>query len=98
MRLKRDNSNLPIDEQVKKLKLKIKYSLIFGFIWNACVIVLALILIILTPLWDFGVGCLITVPMSLGLGGILQTKVYKEKIKKLEEQKVEIELQEKLNR
>lgn len=96
MRLKRDYSHLPIDEQIKKLKRNIKFYFIFSFVWSAFVITLSVIIIVFTQEWEIGVGFLCTIPVSIFFGGIMQTKHDKEKIKELEEQRTESELQEKV--
>lgn len=92
MRIKRDYSHLPIDEQISKLKRNIKFYYIFGIIFNVCVAILSVILIFFTPEVKFGIGCLATIPISLLCGVYMQTKDAKEKITKLERQKMESEL------
>ena len=91
MRLKRDYSNLPIAEQISKLKRDIKFYYIFGAIWNICVVALAVVIFICTPIWELGVGCLISVPLSVWFGGVLQIKDAKAQIKKLEDNRDSLE-------
>lgn len=85
MRIERDDSKLPIDEQIGKLKKKIKFLIIFSCIWSVFVIALSVILIIFTSEWELGVGFLVLLPVSIILGGVLQIKDCIDKIRKLQE-------------
>ena len=92
MRLKRDYSNLPIAEQINKLKRDIKFYYIFGAIWNICVIAVSIVLIVCTPARKLGIGFLIiSVPLSVWFGGVMQIKDAKAQIKKLEDNRDSLE-------
>ena len=84
MRIKRDYSSLPIDEQISKLKRDIKFYFVFSIIWSVSIIALSVVLIIFTSVWELGVGFLILLPVSVWLGGIMQIKGAKAQIKELE--------------
>lgn len=88
MSKRRIKSNLSIEEQICKLKWKIKFCYIFAPIWSVFVIVLSIILIVYTPVWELGAGFLVLLPFSIWLGGFVQTKHAKEEIKKLKEQQL----------
>lgn len=83
--MRRDDSKLPIDVQIGKLKKKIKFLIIFSCIWSVFIIALSVILIIFTSEWKLGVGFLISLPISIILGGVLQIKDCICKIRKLQE-------------
>ena len=85
MRIKRDYSHLPIEEQIKKINFKIKFLLIFSFIWGVFVIIASVLIWVFTPIWELAVGFLIMLPFSIGLGGYWQIKECKDEIKRLRE-------------
>ena len=89
MRMKRW-SNLPIDEQVKKLKGEIKFSYIFAPVFEVFMVILAVILIVYTAAKGLGIAFMSMVPISIGFG-VLQIVEDKKQIKKLEAQKAEQE-------
>ena len=88
--MKGDVSILPIDEQIKRKKRGLKFIYFFAPIYSVFVIVFCLYLIICTPSWGTGVIFLCQFLFQIWCG-IQQTKVIKQEIKKLQEQKAEQE-------
>ena len=85
MRIKRDYSHLPIEEQIKKINFRIKFLYIFCSIFSPVIIVASILIGVFLSEWGFAIALMIAWPISIFLGGYLQVKGYKDEIKRLRE-------------
>ena len=69
--------------RIKKLNFKIQFLIAFSFIWSIFIIVISILLIVLTSYWELATGLLLTLPCSIGLGGIMPVIKFKKEINEL---------------
>lgn len=84
MRVKKNYSHLPVEEQIKKLNFKIKFLIWFSFVWSIFLITASILIWVFTPVWELAIGFMITLPFSIYLGGYLQIKECKKEISNLQ--------------
>ena len=81
--MKKNYDLLPINEQIKKLKQENITLIIIGSIINIGTLILSIYLLTQTDQIDLGIGLLICIPMSVGIGGVLPINENIKKIRKL---------------
>ena len=82
--MKKKYDSLPKNEQIKKLKQENITLIIIGSIINIGTLILSIYLLTQTDQIDLGIGFLLCIPMSVGIGGVLPIN---ENIKKIRELK-----------
>ncbi|MDE6241208.1 MAG: hypothetical protein K2M08_02170 [Anaeroplasmataceae bacterium] len=69
--------------RIQKLNFKIKFLIAFSIIWSIFIIVSSILLFVLTSFWELATGFLLTLPWSIGLGGVMPVVKFKKEIKEL---------------
>lgn len=82
--MKKKYDSLPKNEQIKKLKQENITLIIIGSIINIGTLILSIYLLTQTDQIDLGIGFLLCIPMSVGIGGVFPIN---ENIKKIRELK-----------